>query len=214
MSSASSASWSTSTGASASARSADERSATATRTCEWPRSMPSATPADGSRRSSAGGRPRPPERATARRRRPRRRGRALWRSPTSVATVVRDRPVSCASSLRVAVPLRRSASTTRRRLPSRSASREPSAASPRTLRNLLAQRSLLSRAWPKKPRNTPGFRRGAAESRGVSCVAEGGGVDGDPTSTAPACAPRGLRPPSVAHAPDGAPRDRRPRGAC
>ena len=112
--------------------SADERSATATRTWEWPRSMPSATPADGSRRRSAGGRPRPPERATSRRRRRRRRGPRFWRSPTSVATVVRDRPVSWASSLRVAVPLRRSASTTRRRFPSRSASREPSAASPRT----------------------------------------------------------------------------------
>ena len=117
VSSDSSGASSTSSSRKRSARTVDARSATATRTWRWPKSIPSAEPAAASSRRKTGGRPRP---AGC--------GRSfacstinprVCRSATSEATVVRERPVVRARSLRLAVPARRSASTTRRRLSSR-----------------------------------------------------------------------------------------------
>src|SRR4051794_2152572 len=94
-----------------------ERSAAATRRCRWPKSMPSAPPADASRRSSTGGRPRPAgsdAAASCSTTTPR-----ATRSPTSAVIVVADSPVARARSARLSEPWRRSSSTTRRRLASR-----------------------------------------------------------------------------------------------
>ena len=132
----------------------DERSATATRTCEWPKSMPSATPADGSSRRSAGGRPRPPGARPTRRRRRSTTRPALWRSATSVAD----------GRAREARQLRELAA---RRGPAAAQRIDDAQAVSLTQRlegavgsvashggNLLARQPLLSRAWLKNRERT------------------------------------------------------------
>ena len=119
-----SAEWSTSSSRQVSARTVCERSETATRRWRWPKSIPSATPAerferDHHRRAARRG----PRRRAARR--ARRRGRRRARSVTIVETVERERPVIRASSARLATPRSRRASITRLRLPSRREANEP-----------------------------------------------------------------------------------------
>ena len=95
----------------------------ATRTCRWPKSTPTAAPAVGvepqqHRRAPV------PAAALGPSRRSITSPRAC-RSPTSVVIVVRESPVIRTRSVRLALPSRRSASTTLSRLGSRSASSDP-----------------------------------------------------------------------------------------
>src|SRR5215218_9055423 len=104
---------------------ADDRSATATRRWLWPKSTPSAAPAELSNESRIGGRP--PcspcaspcsARSTTR--------PSDWSSETRLETVERERPVRRAISARLILPCWRSALITRRRLSRRNDASEPS----------------------------------------------------------------------------------------
>ena len=113
-----------------SARIVRERSAIATWTCSWPKSMPSTRPAERSSVSSVGGRPCCGARPSASDSDPARPSCSTTspcdcRSETSVETVERDSPVMRARSARLALPRRRSASSSWRRLRSLSDSSEP-----------------------------------------------------------------------------------------
>src|SRR6266545_3620008 len=120
---ASVAEWSTSISVRSSPSTVDERSASATRTSSWSKKMPTATPAVGSSRRRTGGRPRPVWRSpftccsTT--------SPCSWRAATTLPTVVRERLVNLARSLRLACPRRRNASTTSRRLRSRREAMDP-----------------------------------------------------------------------------------------
>src|SRR3954453_5496148 len=118
------ASWSVSSGSRRSERIVLARSETATRRCEWPKSMPTAAPAEASKESRIGGRPpcwpwalpgsgRSITRPSA------------CRSATRLETVERLSPVRRAMSAREISPSLRSAWMTRRRLRRRSDSSEP-----------------------------------------------------------------------------------------
>src|SRR3954471_21857316 len=118
------ASWSVSSGSRRSERIVLARSETATRRCEWPKSMPIAAPAEASKESRIGGRPpcwpwaEPGSgRSTTR--------PSAWRSATRLETVERLSPVRRAISAREIVPSSRSARITRRRLRRLRDSREP-----------------------------------------------------------------------------------------
>src|SRR4051794_16332418 len=118
------ASWSVSSGRVRSARIVEARSDTATRRCEWPKSMPTAAPADASKESRIGGRPpcapcaEPGSgRSTT--------SPSACRSATRLDTVERDNPVRRAMSAREIWPSSRSARITRRRFRRRSDSSDP-----------------------------------------------------------------------------------------
>src|ERR687895_1287342 len=111
-------------GRSAEARMVWLRSAAATRRWRFPKSIPTAAPAERLKDRSRGGRPpcgdAPPPCGDP----PARSSRSLsmpspWSSLTMLATVVRESPVRRASSGRLAAPASRSAATTRARLRSR-----------------------------------------------------------------------------------------------
>ena len=118
-----SAEWSTFSSRQVSARTVWERSETATRRWRWPKSIPTASPAEGLSETITGGRPAcasppgSPSRSPA--------SPESSRSETIVETVERERPVTRASSARLAIPLSRRASITRFRLPSRREANEP-----------------------------------------------------------------------------------------
>ena len=99
----SSAAWSVSSGTARSARIRDERSETATRRWLWPKSMPTAAPADESNESRIGGRPpwvpcAAPSSARSTT------SPSAWRSDTRLDTVERDSPVRRAISAREISP--------------------------------------------------------------------------------------------------------------
>src|SRR3954451_9423606 len=118
------ASWSVSSGSRRSERIVLARSETATRRCEWSKSMPIAAPAEASKESRIGGRPPcwpcadPGSGGSTTR-------PSACRSATRLETVERLSPVRRAISAREIVPSSRSAWITRRRLRRLRDSREP-----------------------------------------------------------------------------------------
>ena len=118
-----SAEWSTLSSRHVSARTACERSETATRRWRWPKSTPTARPADGLSETITGGRPAWVESGLSPSRSPA--SPVSSRSETIVETVERESPVIRARSARLATPRSRRASITRLRLPSLREANEP-----------------------------------------------------------------------------------------
>ena len=112
-------------GAARSARMFDDRSLTATRTWLWPKSIPSAAPADLSNESRIGGRP-PCSPCAAPGSSRSTTSPSDCSSDTRLETVERESPVRRAISARLIRPSCRSALITRRRLSRRSDASEPS----------------------------------------------------------------------------------------
>src|SRR3954468_23671460 len=171
----SSAEWSTSSSRQDSARTSWERSETATRRWEWPKSTPTARPAEGFRERRTGGLPPASPRAT-----PVASAcsvsRPAWiRSETMLDTVERDSPVTRAISALLAVPRPRSASMTRPRLSSRSDRSDPESADSTGAGTLTD-----SRGFVKSSEELPPNRGVNVLSQDKACWGSSSGAGSDP----------------------------------